>query len=580
MPSESVIHGHALQRVPSRAGMTLFAVKAFLFRWRRRIVEIAGEERARRWEKGASLAAAPIVSRSLSPLWNPLAGLKEYALTAGKIHNLRLAAAAIDGVEIAAGGTFSFWKQIGPATRSRGFVTGRELREGCLIGNVGGGLCQLSNGLYEAALDAGLEITERHAHSRIVPGSRAARGRDATVFWNYVDLRFRSKTAFRIEAGLRHDKLDIAIRSGSKGHGAGAAEPENGRADANDCTSCNQQGCHRNDPDSSAMTGGDHPTAWLVDACWPEFASLYRDKVRKQDALLVPQRLKETARHAWPRALAGSESRATLVALRRALGLRNAPKQGRVLQAMLMRYDEALARSYARRLSHLHTHLVISQNLLAHLWRLGVLAGRSFDVLMERAPIGELQAMLDEAAERYPESPTLGDFRASPEIVEAEMAALAEARLLYTPHRAIAKSMPGKTVLLDWTMPAGLARQTPKGKVILFPASALGRKGAYALREALTGLDVELVVTGRARERDGDFWGDIKMRETSAWPTDIAAVVLPAIVEHQPRALLRALAMGVPVIATEACGLGEMAGVTLVPAYDAAALRAALRAHL
>jgi hypothetical protein len=75
--------------------MTLFAVKAFLFRWRRRIVEIAGEQRARRWEKGASLSAVPVVSRSLSPLWNPLTGPKEYALTAGKIHNLRLAAAAM-----------------------------------------------------------------------------------------------------------------------------------------------------------------------------------------------------------------------------------------------------------------------------------------------------------------------------------------------------------------------------------------------------------------------------------------------------------------------------------------------------
>ena len=66
--------------------------------------------------------------------------------------------------------------------------------------------------LYEAALDAGLEIVERHAHSRIVPGSRAARERDATVFWNYVDLRFRSQHAFRIEARLRGGMLEVVIR--------------------------------------------------------------------------------------------------------------------------------------------------------------------------------------------------------------------------------------------------------------------------------------------------------------------------------------------------------------------------------
>ena len=84
---------------------------------------------------------------------------------AGKIHNLRLAIRRIDGLEIPAGGIFSFWQQIGRATRRRGFVKGRELREGCIIPNIGGGLCQLSNALYDAALQANFEIVERHAHT-------------------------------------------------------------------------------------------------------------------------------------------------------------------------------------------------------------------------------------------------------------------------------------------------------------------------------------------------------------------------------------------------------------------------------
>ncbi len=86
---------------------------------------------------------------------------------------------------------FSFWRHVGRPTRGRGFADGRELREGCIVPSVGGGFCQLSNALYAAALDAGCEIVERHAHSRRVPGSMAEAGRDATVFWNYVDLRFR-----------------------------------------------------------------------------------------------------------------------------------------------------------------------------------------------------------------------------------------------------------------------------------------------------------------------------------------------------------------------------------------------------
>jgi hypothetical protein len=46
------------------------------------------------------------------------------------------------------------------------------------------------------------ELLERHAHSRRPPGSRAAEGSDATVAWNYVDLRFRARQAWRLEVRL------------------------------------------------------------------------------------------------------------------------------------------------------------------------------------------------------------------------------------------------------------------------------------------------------------------------------------------------------------------------------------------
>ena len=97
-------------------------------------------------------------------------------------------------------------------SRLKGYVDGRELREGCIIPNVGGGLCQISNALYDAALKANFEIIERHAHSQIIAGSLAEQGRDATVFWNYVDLRFRSANAFRIEAKLGKDHLSRKIQ--------------------------------------------------------------------------------------------------------------------------------------------------------------------------------------------------------------------------------------------------------------------------------------------------------------------------------------------------------------------------------
>ncbi|MFO0993346.1 MAG: VanW family protein [Hyphomicrobiales bacterium] len=573
---------HVLRRIPSRWDMAAFEFKAALFRARRSLVEAASRQTVRKYPQADNLIREPILSCIASPLWNALSGPKEYALTAGKIQNLRMAVRAIDGIEVPAGEIFSFWRQIGRTTRARGYVNGRELREGCLIKSVGGGLCQLSNGLYEAALDAGLEIVERHAHSRVVPGSRAARERDATVFWNYVDLRFCSPRPFRIEARLTRGMLEVAIRGARKEIAASVDVPATVRETANDCTSCNETDCHLHDPEVKAPAIVGRPTTWLVDACWPEFATLLAARAGKDDALFLPQRLRKSDRYAWPQHFCGSETRATFTALRRALALRRAPAQGRALQSLMLRYDAALAKRYARGLSYLHTHAVVSQSLLPHLWRAGALAGRSFEVLMERSPISHLQATLDEAAARYPESPTLGDFRAPEGLAEAEEEALAEAMRIHTPHRELAALYPAKTELLDWMLPCISKKSAPGGNTILFPASALGRKGAYIVREAMQGLDAELVVTGRAREHDGDFWKGVRVRptENGAWPVEVAAVVLPAIIEHQPRALLRAIAMGLPVIATEACGLGCMPGVTTVPAYDASALRNALTAAL
>ncbi len=570
---------HVLGRAPTRWDMALFELKASAFRLKRSIHEACVSQGLRRHASAEALAQAPVLARVASPLWPKLTGDKDRALTAGKIHNLRRALRHLDGIEVPGGQLFSFWRQIGRTTKVRGFVEGRELREGCLIANVGGGLCQLSNALYEAALAAGFEIVERHAHSRVVAGSRAAVGRDATVFWNYVDLRFRSASPFRIEAGLKQGELRVVLR-GETGTRLSKETDlrEDERLSANDCRSCGETDCHQNDPEKPLPLAGEGPTAWLVDACWPEFSILFAATASAEDALFLPQRLRQSPRRAWPQHVVADENCATIVALRRALSLRHAPRQGRVLQDMLMRYDEALARHYAKRLSHLHAHLVISQNLLPHLWRMGELQGRSFDVLMVRHPMAELEAKLDQAKAHYPQSSTLADFRAPDHIVAAEAEALADARTLLTPHSGIAAADPARTRRLDWMKPVPRSRIARGGRSILFPASALARKGAYALRDALRGLDLEIIVAGSAREHEGDFWDGIKTRSLDGgeWPCEIAAVVLPALIEHEPRALLKALAHRLPVVATEECGLGATDGVSTVPAYNPDALRQTL----
>jgi glycosyltransferase involved in cell wall biosynthesis len=56
--------------------------------------------------------------------------------------------------------------------------------------------------------------------------------------------------------------------------------------------------------------------------------------------------------------------------------------------------------------------------------------------------------------------------------------------------------------------------------------------------------------------------------DKSDWLNGVRLVVQPAIVEQAPRRLLEAIAAGVPVIATAACGLDPQPGLTIVPAGD------------
>src|SRR5262245_52643103 len=117
MRSEGITTGYPLARAPRRLDMARFAGTTSPLRRRRLAVEARGGQSARRLAPGASMRGGPVAARVSSPLWIGLTGGKEHALTAGKIHNLRLALRTIDGTEVKAGEVFSFWKQVGRTTR-------------------------------------------------------------------------------------------------------------------------------------------------------------------------------------------------------------------------------------------------------------------------------------------------------------------------------------------------------------------------------------------------------------------------------------------------------------------------------
>ncbi|MBP9087572.1 MAG: VanW family protein [Kofleriaceae bacterium] len=128
-------------------------------------------------------------------------------LERGKRHNVTLACTAIDGVSLSPTRPFSFWRSVGPVNQQRGFIAGMELQAGCAVPTIGGGICLLSNGLYQLAAELGWQILERHGHTAAVAAVDAL---DATVAFPHVDLRFAPTAPVVLSAEVRGDVLVLA----------------------------------------------------------------------------------------------------------------------------------------------------------------------------------------------------------------------------------------------------------------------------------------------------------------------------------------------------------------------------------
>lgn len=566
---------------------------------------------ARRWRVGEhALADAPVLAHYRTPLWSD-GRPDEFPLVAGKVQNLRVARRAFDAIEVPAGEVLSFWRQLGRPSAWRGFVVGREVRGGCVVPTLAGGICQLSNALATVAARAGFELVERHGHTARIEqaGPEADDAIDATVFWNYVDLKLRARHAWRLEVELTATELVLRIRARSPlamraapvtlrragdEEGAGVA-PSSSLPLARGCLSCDQTDCFRHRPLLDVTPQG--RTAVLLDAWTPEFARYlgahHPDADRMQP---VPLRLafwRASSSVGWHREPVAQGAlpvqSAWAASLRRALWQRLwARHAGGRRQASLIDGQRWLALAFAARLKPEHTQLVVEQALLPHLQLAGALDGRCVTVLASALPMAVIERRLDAACQRWPGDATLRDFRADPALVRAESAALGRAVAVATPHADIAQQLAdlapqAALQRLDWALPGAkaIAADTQGPPLVVFAASALARKGARELAAALQGWPCRLRVLGSPSD-DTRLWQGVERVAHMNWQGDGLAgarvVVLPAHVEHAPRALLRAVAAGLPVVASTACGLAGLPGVREVAAGDVEALRAALRA--
>ena len=128
--------------------------------------------------------------------------------------NISLASTALDGLVIKPGEEFSFNNTTGNRTLEKGYRPAGAYLNGKLVEEPGGGVCQVSSTLYNAVVFAGLETTERHAHS--FEPSYVTPGEDAMVSYDgYAgpDMKFinTSNVAIVIRAKLVDQKLTASI---------------------------------------------------------------------------------------------------------------------------------------------------------------------------------------------------------------------------------------------------------------------------------------------------------------------------------------------------------------------------------
>jgi vancomycin resistance protein YoaR len=115
-----------------------------------------------------------------------------YGGTPGRLHNVQLVAQLIDGALIAPGKTFSFNGTTGERTADKGFEEAPVIINGELQNGLGGGICQVSTTVFNAAYESGLQIDQRTNHALYI--SHYPTGRDATVNYPDLDLKFTNDT--------------------------------------------------------------------------------------------------------------------------------------------------------------------------------------------------------------------------------------------------------------------------------------------------------------------------------------------------------------------------------------------------
>ncbi len=132
--------------------------------------------------------------------------------------NIRLAAALLNGVVLDGGKTLSFNDTVGARLPERGFRKAKIIENGEYVEGVGGGVCQVSTTLYNAALLSGMTVTEYHPHSLAV--GYVGPSRDAMVSGSSCDLKFKNPSSTPVYIRARTGDGSVTFELYGKSDGA------------------------------------------------------------------------------------------------------------------------------------------------------------------------------------------------------------------------------------------------------------------------------------------------------------------------------------------------------------------------
>jgi vancomycin resistance protein YoaR len=123
-----------------------------------------------------------------------------FGSSAERKHNIARSASNFYGIVIAPGQEFSFNHFLGEVSEEQGYETGLIIFGGRTIEGVGGGVCQVSTTVFQAAFWAGYPVVERWEHGYRVGyyDDGEGPGMDATVYAPLVDFRFINDTPYHL----------------------------------------------------------------------------------------------------------------------------------------------------------------------------------------------------------------------------------------------------------------------------------------------------------------------------------------------------------------------------------------------